>query len=251
MPVLAGRSALITGGAGDIGAAMAAELTRRGARVTLLDVKSPAEAGPWIATASAHGKVGYVQADVRDRPSLDAAVDEVGHLDIAIANAGVVKSAPFLEISVEDWEQQLAINLTGCFHTAQASARRMVAQGSGGRIVLTGSWVGTVPWPEIAAYSASKAGVAMLARSMAKELAPHGILVNALAPGIVAAGLAKWQFDNEPAYAARAAQAIPLGVPQSAEQVARVAAFLCSPDADYITGTTLLADGGCSLFNQD
>jgi NAD(P)-dependent dehydrogenase (short-subunit alcohol dehydrogenase family) len=245
------RTALVTGGAGDIGAAVAAELTRRGARVMLLDVKSPVEAEQWIGTASAHGEVAYLQGDVRDRQSLKAAFDTIGHLDIAIANAGVVESAPFLDITLEQWERQLGINLTGCFNTAQEAARRMVAQRTGGRIVLTGSWVGTVPWPEIAAYSASKAAVAMLARSMAKELARHGILVNTLAPGIVAAGMAKRQFDTEPSYAARAAGAIPLGVPQTVEQVARVAAFLCSPDADYITGTTLLADGGCSLFNQE
>ncbi|WP_433213594.1 SDR family NAD(P)-dependent oxidoreductase [Microtetraspora malaysiensis] len=251
MQDLEGRNALVTGGAGDIGAAVAAELIRRGAHVTLLDVKSPDEAQEWITTASAHGEVGYVRADVRDRPALDAALERLGKLDIAIANAGIVESAPFLEITTEQWERHLGINLTGTFHTAQAAARRMVAQGGGGRIVLTGSWVGTVPWPEIAAYSASKAGVAMLARSMAKELAPHGILVNALAPGIVAAGLAKWQFENEPAYAARASTAIPLGAPQTAQQVAKAAAFLCSPDSDYITGTTLLADGGCSLFNQE
>lgn len=248
---LAGLGAVVTGGAGDIGSAMAAELTRRGARVTLLDVKPAETARPWLETASRHGKVDYVLADVRDRAAVDAALTAIDPLDIVLANAGVVESAPFLEISQEQWETHLDVNLTGCFNTAQAAARLMVARGTGGRIVLTGSWVGAVPWPEIAAYSVSKAGLAMLARSMAKELAPHGVLVNVVAPGIVAAGLAKWQFEHEPAYAARASKAIPLGVPQTAEQVARVAAFLCSPDADYITGTTLLADGGCSLFNQE
>ncbi|MFD4026283.1 SDR family NAD(P)-dependent oxidoreductase [Streptomyces sp. NPDC058576] len=248
---LEGRTALVTGGAGDIGAAMAAELTRRGARVTLLDVKSPDDAGPWLATASAHGPVDYVRADVADRADLDTALESAGPFELVLANAGIVESAPFLDITAEQWDRQLGVNLTGCFHTAQACARLMVAHGIAGRIVLTGSWVGTVPWPEIAAYSVTKAGVGMLARSMAKELAGHGILVNALAPGIVAAGLAKWQWENEPAYAARAAGAIPLGRPQTVEQVARTAAFLCSPDADYITGATLLADGGCSLFHQE
>jgi NAD(P)-dependent dehydrogenase (short-subunit alcohol dehydrogenase family) len=108
-----------------------------------------------------------------------------------------------------------------------------------------------VPWPEIAAYSASKAGLRMLARSMARELAPHGILVNVLAPGIVNAGLARRQLETEPQYARRAAKAIPLGELQTAEQVARAMAFLCSPDADYMTGSVLLADGGCSLFQFD
>lgn len=248
---LEGRAVVVTGGAGDIGAAMAAELTRRGARVTAVDRKPPAEAEPWLRRASVHGEVGYLRADVRDHGEVDAALRTVDPLDFAIANAGIVDSAPFLEITGEQWRQHLDVNLTGCFNLGQAAARLMVERDAPGRILFTGSWVGEVPWPEIAAYSASKAGIAMLARSMAKELAPYGIRVNVVAPGIVAAGMAGRQFETEPQYARRASRAIPLGHPQTPEQVARVTAFLCSEDADYLTGTTLLADGGCSLFNQE
>jgi NAD(P)-dependent dehydrogenase (short-subunit alcohol dehydrogenase family) len=88
----------------------------------------------------------------------------------------------------------------------------------------------------------------MLARQMARELAPHGILINVIAPGIVKAGLAKWQMENEPQYARRVRHVIPLGEPQTAEQVAKATAFLCSEGANYMTGSTLLVDGGCSLF---
>jgi NAD(P)-dependent dehydrogenase (short-subunit alcohol dehydrogenase family) len=105
-----------------------------------------------------------------------------------------------------------------------------------------------VPWPEIAAYSASKAGVRMLARSMARELAPHQILVNVIAPGIVYAGLARHQMETEPQYARRIQHVIPLGRLQEAEEVAKATAFLCSDAAAYMTGSVLLADGGCSLF---
>jgi NAD(P)-dependent dehydrogenase (short-subunit alcohol dehydrogenase family) len=108
-----------------------------------------------------------------------------------------------------------------------------------------------VPWPEITAYSVSKAGIRMLARQMARELAGHGILVNVIAPGIVRAGLAKRQMETEPQYARRVKHVIPLGEPQTAEQVARATAFLCSEAADYMTGSTLLVDGGCSLFQFD
>ena len=251
MERLDGLGVVVTGGAGDIGAAMGAELRRLGATVTLIDRKPRAEAEPWLARARAHGDVAYAEADVRDRPALEAALAAVDPLDVAIGNAGIVRSAPFLEITPEQWHDHLDVNLTGCFHLGQAAARLMVARGRPGRIVFTGSWVQEVPWPEIAAYSASKAGLRMLARSMARELASHGIRVNVLAPGIVDAGLARHQRETEPQYARRIAHVIPLGDLQTPEQVAQATAFLCSPAADYMTGATLLVDGGCSLFQFD
>jgi len=227
----------ITGAAGDIGFAMARELTERGARVTVID-KAPAEQADWD----------YVQADVVDREAVDAALGAIDPLDVAIGNAGIVESAPFLEVTPEQWRAHLDVNLTGCFNVGQAAARLMVERGRPGRILFTGSWVGEVPWPDIAAYSVSKAGVRMLARSMARELAEHGIRVNVVAPGIVWAGMARRQFETDPAYARRASGVVPLGEFGTPEQVAKAAAFLCSPDADYITGATLLVDGGASLF---
>lgn len=245
---LAGLGIAVTGGAGDIGAAIGAELVRRGATVTLVDRKSEEEAQPWLARLREVGSVTYRQADVRDRAALEQVLSSLDHLEIAIGNAGIVESAPFLDITDTQWRDHLEINLTGCFNLGQAAARLMVERGIHGRIVFTGSWVQDVPWPEIAAYSASKAGLRMLARSMARELALHGILVNVLAPGIVNAGLARHQLETEPQYARRVAKVIPLGELQTADQVARAMAFLCSPDAAYITGSVLLADGGCSLF---
>jgi NAD(P)-dependent dehydrogenase (short-subunit alcohol dehydrogenase family) len=251
MDRLDGLGIAITGGAGDIGAAMGAELRRRGARVTLIDRKTSEKAAPWVARAGSHGDVAYVRADVRDRDAIDAALGGIDPLDVAIGNAGIGHGIPFLEITPEQWRDHLDVNLTGCFHLGQAAARLMVARGRPGRIVFTGSWVQEVPWPEIAAYSASKAGVRMLARSMARELAPHRILVNVIAPGIVDAGLARHQMETESQYARRVRHVIPLGEPQSVEQVARATAFLCSEGADYMTGATLLVDGGCSLFRFD
>jgi NAD(P)-dependent dehydrogenase (short-subunit alcohol dehydrogenase family) len=251
MERLEGLGVAITGGAGDIGAAMGAELTRLGALVTLIDRKSPAEAEEWIARAEQHDKVSYVQADVTDRAAIDAALAAIDSLDVAIGNAAIGHGVPFLELTQEKWQEHVDVNLTGCFNLGQSAARLMVARGRGGRIIFTGTWVQEVPWPEISAYSATKAGVRMLARSMARELAVHNILVNVIAPGIVYAGLAKHQMETEPQYARRIQHVIPLGRLQEAEEVAKATAFLCSSGASYMTGAVLLADGGCSLFQFD
>ena len=228
----------VTGAAGDIGFAMTRELAARGARVTMIDrVDRVAEPG-----------CDYVQADVTDRAAVDAALAAIDPLDVAIGNAGIVEPASFLETTPEQWQAQLDVNLTGCFNVGQAAARLMVARGRPGLVLFTGSWVGEIPWPDIAAYSVSKAGVRMLARSMARELAPRGIRVNVVAPGIVFAGMARRQYETDPSYARRASVVVPLGELGTTEQVAKATAFLCSPDAAYMTGSVLLVDGGASLF---
>jgi NAD(P)-dependent dehydrogenase (short-subunit alcohol dehydrogenase family) len=242
---LSGLRIAVTGGAGDIGAAIGRELAARGAALHLLDREPHAQA------AAEAGAIGarYHEVDVRDRAAVDAALAAAGPLDIVFANAGIAIAAPFLEITGAQWADQLATNVTGSFNVAQSAARAMVERGGGGRIVFTGSWIQEQPWPEMAAYSSSKAAIRMLARSMALELAAHRILVNVLAPGIVDAGMARLQRLNEPQYAARAARAIPLGELQSAEQIARAAVFLCSEASDSMTGAVLLIDAGCSLSN--
>jgi NAD(P)-dependent dehydrogenase (short-subunit alcohol dehydrogenase family) len=234
----------ITGGAGDIGRAIAADLLRHGARVTLIDQKLRDEVAETIAEL---GDVDYVSLDVRDHQAVADALARIEPLDVAVGNAGIVASAPFLEITPEQWSSQLEVNLTGCFNAGQAAARLMVSRKRPGRIIFTSSWVQDVPWPEICAYSVSKAGIKMLTRSMAAELAPHGILVNAVAPGIVEAGMARHQLETEPQYATRAARAIPLRRFQQPADVARLITVLCSDAGDYMTGSVLLADGGSSL----
>jgi NAD(P)-dependent dehydrogenase (short-subunit alcohol dehydrogenase family) len=237
---LDGLGIAVTGAAGDIGFAMAQELVARGARVTGID-----RAGPGRLDGLG---CDFVQVDVTDRAAVDAALAEIDPLDVAIGNAGIVESAPFLEITAEQWQAQLDVNLTGCFNVGQSAARLMVERGRPGLVLFTGSWVGEIPWPEIAAYSVSKAGVRMLARAMARELSPHGIRVNVVAPGIVFAGMARRQYETDPAYARRASVVVPLGELGTTEQIAKATAFLCSPDAAYMTGSVLLVDGGASLF---
>ena len=195
--------------------------------------------------------VAYQVVDVRDRAAVDAALAALDQVDIVCSNAGIVEAQPFLELSQDNWQNHLDINLTGCFNVCQAAARTLVAAGRGGRLILTSSWVAEIPWPEITAYTVSKAGVNMLVKQMARELAQHGILVNAVAPGIVQAGLAGRQLREEPQYAARVAKAIPLGEPGTPEEIAAAVVYLASPQTAYMTGSILTLDGGCSLFQFD
>ena len=250
--MLNGKTAIVTGGAGDLGNAMARHLAQNGAHVAIWDIVPQADAEAAIDRVRAHDPgVEYAEVDVRDRAAVDQAIACLPQLDIVCSNAGIVDAQPFLEISAENWQKQLDINLTGCFHVCQAAARRMVAEGTQGRIIMTSSWVAEIPWPEISAYTVSKAGVNMLVKQMARELAPQGIRVNAVAPGIVKAGLAGRQLREEPQYAARVAKAIPLGEPGSPEEIAEAVVYLASPQTAYMTGSILTLDGGCSLFQFD
>ena len=238
---LTGKHIVVTGGAGDIGRAMAIELAARGAKATIFDVRKPHQ-------DEHSGEIAFERVDVCDRVAVRSTLARIAPFDVVIGNAGISDSAPFLEISDEQWKRHLDVNLTGNFHLGQEAARIMKEREQGGHIIFTGSWVQEVPWPEIAAYSASKAGLAMMMKTMALELAAHSIRVNVIAPGIVAAGMAKYQMDHEPQYARRVSKIIPMGRMQTPEDVARATAFLCSDDAGYMTGATLLVDGGCSLF---
>jgi NAD(P)-dependent dehydrogenase (short-subunit alcohol dehydrogenase family) len=145
----------------------------------------------------------------------------------------------------------MGVNLRSALIVAQAASQRWIAAGQPGQLIFTTSWVQDVPWPEITPYTASKAAMKQLARGFARELAPKNIRANIVAPGIVAVGLAKHQWDTDPSYRARAGKAIPLGYMQPPETVAHAFLFLCSPMADYMTGSVMLVDGGCSLYPMD
>ena len=250
--MLDGKTAIVTGAAGDLGNAMARHLAEAGAKVSLWDIKSERDAQSALARVQAHDPgARYKTVDVRDRDRVDQAIAELPRLDIVCSNAGIVEAQPFLEVTGENWRDHLDINLTGCFNVCQAAARKMVADGREGRIILTSSWVGSIPWPEITPYSVSKAGVNMLVKQMARELAGHRILVNAIAPGIVNAGLAGRQLREEAQYAARVAKVIPLVEPGSPEEIAQAVVYLAGPQTAYMTGSILTLDGGCSLFQFD
>jgi len=253
---LSGKAILITGGLGAIGQVVVTQLLDHSAQVAVNDLVPDEEARRRIREEGwPPDRCRYVRADVTkpdQAQSLIARTEEYfGRLDVALCHAGIVVSGPVLESSEKDWDQVMAINLKGAFLVAQAAARRMVEQGTKGKIVFTSSWVQDVPWPEITLYTVSKSGMNMLMRGMARELAAKGIRVNAVAPGIVAVGMAKRQWDTEPDYRRRAEKAIPLGFMQPPESVADAIVFLSSDASDYMTGASLLVDGGCSLYPME
>jgi NAD(P)-dependent dehydrogenase (short-subunit alcohol dehydrogenase family) len=170
---------------------------------------------------------------------------------VVCCHAGVVDAFPVEQYPLDKFDALMEVNLRSAFVVAQVATRRWLAQGIKGHLIFTTSWVQDVPWPEITPYNASKAAMKALMRGFARELAPKGIRANAIAPGIVAVGMAKHQWDTDPGYRARAQKAIPLGFMQPPETVAHTFLFLCSEMANYMTGAVLLVDGGCSLYPLD
>jgi NAD(P)-dependent dehydrogenase (short-subunit alcohol dehydrogenase family) len=243
MPVFSGKSVLVTGAASGIGLALAQHFATEGAARLILVDTSP------IPMDFAHEAV---TGDVRDEALWDR-LDLAG-LDHAVVNAGVAGAGAIADLALDEWRRILSINLDGAFLTLRAALRAM--RGRGGSIVLTASAAGVKAEPGVAAYGASKAALIHLAKVAAKEGAPHGIRVNAIAP----AGVETPVWDAIPMFAERAAQigrdaafaemaamATPLGRYAKPEEIARQIAFLLSDQSALVTGATLISDGGYTL----
>lgn len=244
---------VITGGCGDIGLATATEFARAGQRrLALCDLLEEREAEARLAPLrDAGAELLYRRADVTDSDAAGAFVDAAdaafGGIGICLCNAGIVERGPLIDLSSAAWRRTLDVNLTGCFLIAQAAARAMVRRGRGGHIVLLSSWTQDEPRASIGAYCVSKSGLKMLARCMALELGPSGIRVNVVAPGFVDAGLTGRNLEANPDLRAGMEASTALGRLTSADELARTIRLFCSPDAAYVTGSTLLIDGGSSL----
>ena len=236
-----GKRVVVTGGASGIGAATVARFLEEGAVVSVLDRD---EKGNQQIQKSLPNLAGAFRADVGNLSEVQNAIAEsvkaLGGLDVVINNAGISIRHNFLDITADEWQRVLSVNLTGIFHVAQTAARHMMTQ-SGGVILNTASTNGMTGHPYYADYNATKAGVIELTRSMALELAPK-VRVNAVAPGYVLTPMQRAEYTDEMLAAVN--QKIPLRRHAKPEEVAALFAFLASDDAAYMTGGVYVIDGG-------
>jgi NAD(P)-dependent dehydrogenase (short-subunit alcohol dehydrogenase family) len=244
---LDGKTALVAGAGGGIGGAGAVLLAREGAAVMCGDVDAAAAEACAAAIRSAGGKASALALDVASQASIDAAVArtvaELGGIDVLLDSAGVSTTASVLDLTREAWDRVLAVNLTGMFLLGQAVARQMVAQARGGSIVNVTSQLAEVGIQQKTAYLASKGGARSLTIGMALDLAPHGIRVNAVAPGPTLTGLTRDRFADDDVRAWTLSR-IPLGRIGEPADLAGAIVFLASDEARWVTGTTIAVDGG-------
>jgi NAD(P)-dependent dehydrogenase (short-subunit alcohol dehydrogenase family) len=249
---LAGQVGIVTGGGQGLGKVFCRAFAEAGADVVVAEINP--ETGP--VTASELQQTGrralFCQTDVSDRASIQAMVErclsEYGRIDFLMNNAGITKWCEAEDVSEEDWRAVIDVNLNGLFYCCQAVAPAMIAQGRGS-IVNIASMSGLIvnrPQPQ-ASYNASKAAVIHLTKSLAAEWAPHQIRVNAIAPGYMDTPMAR-PFFEDPQYGEVWMDAIPMRRPGKPEELAPVAVFLASEASSYVTGTTIVVDGGYTAW---
>ena len=259
--LLAGQAALVTGASSGIGAAIARALGAAGARVAV-NYSAAADGAERVAAdiRAGGGEAVTVRADVSREDDVDRMFDAVlgrwPALDILANNAGVQRDAAFTEMTLEQWNAVIGVNLTGMFLCTRRAARAMVKQGvrpdvsrAAGKIVCVSSVHELIPWAGHANYASSKGGVRLLMQSLAQELAPHRVRVNSIAPGAIRTSINRAAWETEAALAALL-KLIPYGRIGEPEDIGRVAAWLVSDEADYITGQTIFVDGGMTLYPE-
>ena len=258
-PVLTGQPALVTGANSGIGRAVALGLARAGADVVVNYVTHPE-----TAEEVAHEIVGMgrravaLKADVSKEEDVEKmfadAVAQFGTLHIVVSNAGLQRDSAFDEMTLEQWNTVIGVNLTGQFLCTRAAAREFKRRGvvasvsqAAGKIICMSSVHQVIPWAGHANYAASKGGVMLLMKSIAQELAPHFIRVNAIAPGAIRTPINTAAWDTPAAYA-DLMKLVPYKRIGEPDDIAQAAVWLASEAADYVTGTTLFVDGGMTLY---
>jgi glucose 1-dehydrogenase len=257
---LAGQAALITGAATGIGRAVAEKLAAAGAAVAINHLPEQQSAAEELArTLGASGAPAIaVAADVANEAEVEAmirtAVDRLGRLDILVANAGLQRDAPAAEMSLEDWRKVLDVNLTGAFLCAREAIRHFLKRphdqdrsAARGKIVCITSVHQHIPWAGHVNYAASKGGLKLMVESLAQELASAKIRINAVAPGAIRTGINREAWSTQEARG-DLLRLIPYGRVGEPEDVAEAVLWLASDSSDYVTGATLVVDGGMSLY---
>ena len=251
--LLEGRVGVVTGGGRGIGAAVAGRFAEHGAAVVVADIDDEAACSTAASIAEATGAlVEPLELDVTDEHAVETAFESIlsqhGRLDCAVANAGVLHLEKVIDLDIADWRRVVDVNLTGAFLTVRAAARRM----SRGSIVVTSSLFGLRGGAGNGAYSASKFGVIGLAQSLAAEMAPAGVRVNCVCPGQIATpmldevveGLSRIGSDGPASSMGELASRIPSGRLGTADDIADACLFLASDLSSYVTGQSLVVDGG-------
>lgn len=245
MGKLDGKRAIVTGGARGIGRAVAALFAAEGADVAVADALDDREGGVVVEEIEGHGRRAlYARADVSDeaqvRGMVEGVLEAFGRVDVLVNNAGVLSRAPLHEMSVEEWDRVLGVNLRGTFLCSRFVLPHMLARGEG-RIINVASQIGQVGAAGLAHYSASKGGVIAFTKALAREAAPGGVLVNAIAPGPIKTGI--MPAGDEAEDRAREAS-LPIRRFGTVDEVAPTAVFLASDEASYYVGQTLGPNGG-------
>ena len=249
---LLGKKALVTGAARGIGRGCALELARAGADVCINDLRASPDLDATLAEIQALGRsASAALGDVFHRPGCEevvaAALRELGQIDIFVSNPAFSRRCPFLEYPVDLFEKTIQGTLTGGFHMSQLVARHMVSRGGRGKILFISSVQARIPFAGSVAYNAAKSGLIHMANTIANELLPHRINVNVIEPGWIDTPGEHETFGDD-AIASEGGK-LPWGRLGTPEDIGKAAAFLCSDDADYITGTSLLVDGGFWMRN--
>ena len=257
--ILAGQKALVTGANSGIGKAVAVAMGRAGADVVVNYVSGPEAAEEVAETIRGFGvKALAVRADVSQEDQVQAmfarTIQELGTVDVLVANAGLQRDAPFEEMTLQQWNTVIGVNLTGQFLCAREAVREFKRRGvrpevscAAGKIVCMSSVHETIPWAGHVNYAASKGGVMLMMKSIAQEVAPFRIRVNAIAPGAIRTPINTAAWETPEAYA-DLMRLIPYKRIGEPEDIAHAAVWLASDEADYVTGATLYVDGGMTLY---